>query len=324
MKAVSQSSGLATPSPVKASFLSECVRVRLAQLVPLKTTLPSTKDSPKYQQILASVREVGLIEPPAIFPIPDRPGYFHILDGHLRVDALRELELVDVDCMLATAEDTYTYNRRVARLGAMQEHRMVMRAWERGVSPQRIADALGLGPESVKSRFKLLTGICKEAVALLANTPCPAAVFPLLRKMNPIRQMEAVELMVGQHNFSAKFVQAILSATPKSDRQQEPRARKSHASANSMARLQREIARLKTQTNAAEMDHGPDILKLTIARTYLTSLLANREVADWLSLNRPDYVKEFRRIGGQQDTETELRLVAPDEQRSNTRVSDSC
>lgn len=309
MKAVSQSSG--TASLVKASFLSECVRVRLAQLVPLKTTLPRTKDSPKYLQILASIREVGLIEPPAILPIPDRPGYFHILDGHLRVDALRELEVVDVDCMLATAEDTYTYNRRVARLGALQEHRMVMRAWERGVSPERIADALGLGPESVKSRFKLLTGICKEAVALLANTPCPAAVFPLLRRMNPIRQMEAAEMMVGQHNFSAKFVRAILSATPRSERQREPRARTSHASAKSMARLQREITRLKTQTKTAEMDHGPDILKLTIARTYLTSLLANREVADWLSLNRPDYVKEFRRIGGQQDASTDL-LVATD------------
>jgi len=318
MKAVSQSSGSAGANPVKSSFLSECVRVPLAQLVPLKTMLPSTKGSPKYQQILASVREVGLIEPPAIIPIPDRPGYFHILDGHLRVEALRELELLDVDCMLAAAEDTYTYNRRVARLGALQEHRMVMRAWERGVSPERIAAALGLGPGSVKSRFKLLTGICKEAVALLANTPCPAAVFPLLRKMNPIRQMEAVELMAGQHNFSAKFVQAILSATPKSERQQEPRARRSHASANSMARLQREIARLKTQTKTAEVGHGPDILKLTIARTYLTSLLANREVTDWLSLNRPDYLKEFRRIGGQHEAGVISQLG---DQVSNVPVS---
>ena len=320
MRALPKSVELVAANPVKASFLSQCVCVRLAQLVPLKTMLPNTKNSPKYQQILASVREVGLIEPPAVLPIADRPGYFHILDGHLRIEALRELDVVDVDCMLATGEDTYTYNRRVARLGALQEHRMVMRAWERGVPPERIAAALGLGPEAIQSRFKLLNGICKEAVALLANAPCPAAVFTLLRRMNPIRQMEAAELMIGQHNFSAKFVRAVLSATPKSERQREPRARMSRASTKSMARLQREISTLKRQTKSADLDHGPDILKLTIARTYLTSLLANRKIADWLSLNRPDYMKEFRRIGEQRDAGTRSRLAAGDEHGTYERM----
>jgi len=311
MSALPQPAGSAIPQSVKTSFLDQCVHVRLAQLVALKTILPRHKRALKYQQILASVREVGLIEPPAVIPIAGQSGYFHILDGHLRIEALRQLGGTEVDCMLATEDDTYSYNRRIARLGALQEHQMVMRAMERGVSPARLAAALGIAPEAMERGFRLLSGICKEAVALLEEAPVPAAVFSLFRRMNPIRQIEAAELMIGQRNFSTKFVRAILAATPETERQRAPGTRISHASAKSMARLRREIAGLKEKMKTAQMDYGPDMLKLTIARTYLNSLLANQDVADWLNLNRPEYLKEFRRIGEQQDTEPVSLLGTP-------------
>jgi hypothetical protein len=46
-------------------------------------------------------------------------------------------------------------------------------------------------------------------------------------------------------------------------------------------------------------------------------------LADWLSSNRPDYMKEFRRIGEQHDTSVRSRLVASDEDRPNARALDA-
>lgn len=53
---------LQAPS-VRAAFLSDCCRLSIEHLVPLKTIRPSAKLSHKYQQIVASVTSVGLVEP---------------------------------------------------------------------------------------------------------------------------------------------------------------------------------------------------------------------------------------------------------------------
>lgn len=75
----------------KNAFLNECVRVEVANIIPLKSSRPAVKESQKYQQILASIQDVGLVEPPAITPVPGRNGYYFLLDGHLRIEALKDL-----------------------------------------------------------------------------------------------------------------------------------------------------------------------------------------------------------------------------------------
>ncbi|WP_337729564.1 plasmid partitioning protein RepB C-terminal domain-containing protein [Sinorhizobium meliloti] len=79
-------------------------------------------------------------------------GTWYLLDGHLRLEALKELGFAKVECLVATDDDTYTYNKRVNRLAPIQKHRMIARAIERGVSSADIADALGLQVESVIRR----------------------------------------------------------------------------------------------------------------------------------------------------------------------------
>src|SRR5690606_26225957 len=117
-------------------------------------------------------------------------------------EALKDLGLSDVDCLVAPEDDTYSYNKRINRLSAVQDHKMIVRAMERGVSAERLGKALGLSPLTIKHRFRLLNGICDEAITLLADTNCPAKSFDLLRQMKPLRQIEAAELMVGNKNFS--------------------------------------------------------------------------------------------------------------------------
>ncbi|MHC2354812.1 hypothetical protein ACVMB3_004333 [Sinorhizobium meliloti] len=143
-------------------------------------------------------------------------GTWYLLDGHLRLEALKELGFAKVECLVATDDDTYTYNKRVNRLAPIEEHRMIARAIERGVSSADIADALGLQVESVIRRFRLLEGISPEVAEMLKNTPCSMKVFDVLRQMNAVRQIEAADLMIGQHNFTLMFARAIRAATPDS------------------------------------------------------------------------------------------------------------
>ena len=279
------------------AFLDECVRVKVANILPLKISRPAVKESLKYQQILASIQDVGLVEPPAVTPVPGRDGHYFLLDGHLRIEALKDLGEMDVDCLVATDDDTYSYNKRTNKLSAVQSNKMIVRAMERGVSAERLGKALGLSPQTIKQKFRLLNGICAEAVMLLDDTDCPANVFNLLRQMKPLRQIEAAELMIGNKNLSVLLAKALLAATP-SDQLAVPRKPPpdQQISAESIARLERELAALQMQIKTVEEDYGPDVLHLTVIKGYLTELLANAAVVRWLAKHQPEYLKEFQSI----------------------------
>ncbi|WP_430389538.1 plasmid partitioning protein RepB C-terminal domain-containing protein [Blastomonas fulva] len=94
--------------------------------------------------------------------------------------------------MVANDDETYTYNKRVNRLPPVQEHRMIVRAIERGVTAAMIADALGLEVQSIRARFRLLDGICPEAADMLKDTNCSMKVFDMLRRMSNMRQPAAL------------------------------------------------------------------------------------------------------------------------------------
>ena len=128
---------------VKLAFERESVVVAVGNLVPLKMLRPGTKDTKKYSQIVRSIRAIGLVEPPVVSPDPNRPNNYFLLDGHLRTEALKDLGVADVECIISTDDETYTYNKKVNRIVPVQEHRMIMRAVERGVSEAQIAEALG-------------------------------------------------------------------------------------------------------------------------------------------------------------------------------------
>jgi len=79
---------------------------------------------------------------------------------------------------------------------------MIAKAIERNVRKEKIARALDINVRSLSRKVQLLDGICGEAVGLLKDKMCPMAVFDVLRKMNPLRQIEAAELLINANNFS--------------------------------------------------------------------------------------------------------------------------
>lgn len=101
---------------------------------------------------------------------------------------------------IADDDEAFTYNKRVNRLVTVQEHYMILKALDRGVSEEKLARALNVDPKAIKRRKTLLDGICPEVIDMLKDKPINPTTFDALRKMRPLRQIEVGELMVTAGN----------------------------------------------------------------------------------------------------------------------------
>ena len=271
--------------------------------LPLERILPSrplSKDfstTRKYAQIKSSILEVGLIEPLSI-TIADPKSKLHvILDGHLRFHAIRELGRQTISCIIANDDEGFTYNKRVNRLATVQEHYMILRALERGVSEERLARALDLDISSIRRKRDLLEGICAEVAELLKDQHFSIDVMRHLRKMKQARQIECAELMVSVNNYSAHYAAALLAATPPAQLSNPAADKKvSGLTSEQMARMEHEMSLVQNRFKAIEQSYGTDVLNLVLARGYLTKLLKNKAVLSYLRRHQPDFMDEFSAI----------------------------
>lgn len=271
-------------------------------LLPLSAVLPSRKSpeglvtTRKFKQITASIEAVGLIEPLSVGK-PDRSGQYILLDGHTRLVALKQLGFEKATCLVATDDESYTYNNRINRLSSIQEHVMIRRAVDRGVTPERLAKALDVDISHIIKKLNLLDGICSEAAELLRDQTFSANLGAVLRKMKPTRQIECVELMVSANNITIAYAEALVAATPSNMLVGETKPRKmSGVSADQMAKMEREMGNLQEQFKLAEQSYGQDILNLVLAKGYLAKLMANEAVMRHLTKKHPEVLNEFDSI----------------------------
>jgi hypothetical protein len=279
------------------AFESESVFVDFSNILPVKQLHKRVKKTKKYLQISASIREVGIVEPPIVIPEPHKKGKYLLLDGHLRIEILKELGALGVICLVATEDEAFTYNKRINRLATIQEHKMILKAIERGVPQERIAKALGINISSIRQKRSLLEGICPETTELLKDKHCPQNTFQSLKKMKPMRQIEVAELLIAMDNYSVSYSKALLAATPQDQliESEKPKSFKG-ISAEKIAQMESEMAKLQREMKLIEDSYGPDHLSLVLARGYLVSLLENEGVSRYLAQNHNEILSEFRRI----------------------------
>lgn len=91
---------------------------------------------------------------------------------------------------------------------------MIQRALKRGVPKERLARALNVNVGAIQLQQGLLKDICPEAVEILKDKFVAVNVFRELRKMVPLRQIEAAELMMAANRYSHPYAKALLAATP--------------------------------------------------------------------------------------------------------------
>jgi hypothetical protein len=283
--------------PVGSAFEASGVQIALDRIQPLRALGAGVRRSAKYLQIAASIAEVGVIEPPVVVRHPTERGHYLLLDGHLRIEVLRDAGAVETLCLIATDDEAFTYNKRISRLAGVQENRMILRAIERNVPEERLARALNIDISTLRQKKRALQGVCPEAVEILKDKPVPLSAFGLLRRMLPLRQIAAVEMMVGMNRYTRSYVQALLAATPAAQLVPDgaPKAVKG-LSAEQMALMERETAQLDREIKVAEQSYGPDHLQLVLARGYVAKLLTNTRVFRWLEHHQPDVLAEFRKI----------------------------
>lgn len=279
------------------AFESESVFVEFSNILPVKQLHKRVKKTKKYLQISASIREVGIVEPPIVIQEPHKKGKYLLLDGHLRIEILKELGALGVICLVATDDEAFTYNKRINRLATIQEHKMILKAIERGVPQERIAKALGINISSIRQKRSLLEGICPETTELLKDKHCPQNTFLSLKKMKPMRQIEVAELLIAMDNYSVSYSKALLAATPQDQliESEKPKSFKG-ISAEKIAQMESEMAKLQREMKLIEDSYGPDHLSLVLARGYLVSLLENEGVSRYLAQNHNEILSEFRRI----------------------------
>ncbi|MCG8270159.1 ParB N-terminal domain-containing protein [Aquamicrobium sp. NLF2-7] len=282
---------------VAHGFEDDCITLHVDALLPVRVLRTATKSSKKYQQIAASVREVGLVEPPVVARDLANPGTFLLLDGHVRIEVLKDLGIEQVECLVSTDDEAFTYNKRISRLSPVQEHKMIRRAIERGVPEEKIAKALDINTQSVRRKVRMLNGICDEAVAILKDKPCPMAVFEILRKMKPLRQIEAAELLVNANNYSVAYASAILVGTPQTQLMDGVKPKRiTGITPEAMARMESELGRLQESITSIQETYGQDHLHLTVVKGYMAKLLGNARVVRYLMQHRPEFLTEFQAI----------------------------
>jgi hypothetical protein len=282
---------------VTQAFEGNCIRLPILSVLPIRALRKTERMSHKYRQIAASIREVGLVELPVVARDRRQLGIFLLLDGHLRIEVLKDLGETEVECLVSTDDEAFTYNKRISRLAAIQEHKMILRAIERGVPEEKIAKALNLNVQSVQRKARMLHDICEETIALLKDKACPMGVFDSLRRMNPLRQIEAAELMINANNYSVSYASAILAGTPQAQLVEASKPKRLKGmSPEAMARMERELGRLQESITLIQHSYGNDHLQLTVIKGYLGKLLGNARVVRYLAQQRPEFMAEFQTI----------------------------
>ncbi|MBV8646341.1 plasmid partitioning protein RepB C-terminal domain-containing protein [Paludibacterium sp.] len=273
------------------------ITVRLDKLLPSRRISEGLQGTKKFRQIKSSIEGVGLIEPLTVGPADRDTGAHLLLDGHIRLYAMQELEFEDAPCLVATDDETYTYNNRINRLSTIQEHLMLRRAVDRGVTPERLAKDLTVDISHIFKKLNLLDGICAEAAGLLKDQRFSPNIGGIIRKMKPTRQIECVELMVATNNVTVTYANALLAATPAAMLVGEKKPKKiAGVSAEQMAKMEKEMDNLQGQFKSIEQSYGEDVLNLVLAKGYLGKLLANEAVIRYLTQRQPDVLREFANI----------------------------
>ena len=292
--------------PIKVAFEAQGKIVPIDAILPTRSVSPLTRKSQKYLRIRASIQEVGIVEPIVVNPQSARgkSAQYLLLDGHLRLDVLREQGATEVLCLISTDDEGFTYNHKVNQISPIQEHFRIMKALESGVSEERVAATLDVDVAAIRRKRDLLAGICPEAVQLLRDKRSAPGSLRIIKKVTPMRQIEMAELMIASNNYSASYAKCLLAATPqeqlveKDSPKDVPGLR-----LEDLARMEREMHVLEKDFMRIQDSHGRNTLNLVLAVGYLRKLLENATLVKFLSRRYGDLLSEFEKLAEATDLE---------------------
>ncbi len=280
---------------VPRAFEREICVLPIGNIKSQRTISAATRKCSTYKQIAASLQHIGLIEPVVVFPCGS--GDYLLLDGHLRLDILKQTGAAEVRAVISTDDEAYTYNKRVNHAPPIAQHSMILKAIANGVSEEEIAAALNVDVQKIKQKRDLLDGICPEAASILRDSRVSIGAFAVLKKMKPIRQIEVAEHMRATGTFSGSFARSLLAVTRPEFLLQPEKARKLEAkSAAARAMFEAENATLAADFKEMEESFGADMLLLSVSCAYVRRLLSNQKIELHLEKYHPDVLSTLRML----------------------------
>jgi hypothetical protein len=288
-KGANQPSVISTPETD-----SNIVELSLTQVLPTKKITLSVMRSKKFKRIINSIKEVGIIEPPKVYI--DTNGKYLLLDGHLRVKALRALKKNRAQFLISKTKKMPAYKRDVRYISPILEHKKILSAIKRAVPEDKIAKGLDVAVSSIIRKRNLLNGVCDDAIRMLNDKEIAAGVLKLLKRMTVERQIEAASLMIETNIYTEVFAAALLVATRRSGLKRFHRHRvegfnrtEMELMAAAMDDLQREYQKVKENYNKSTMS-------LTLIKGYLSSLFNNPKIVSYLLQQKPNVFEGLRDI----------------------------
>lgn len=174
---------------------------------------------------------------------------------------------------------------------------MIANAIKKGVSEDKIAQALDMNVRSIVSKSYLLKGICAEVVELLKDKMVSNPVFPILRRMMPNRQIEVAIIMNDTCVYTESYAKALLAATPKNQLVAPEKPKNIRGlTEEQIERMENEMAMLQRDFHFIEENYSADVLNLTIAKGYLSTLLGNARIVRYLAQGHPEILSQFQKI----------------------------
>ncbi len=284
-------------SDAKIGFQMRIIRLLLEDILPVRQITEAQKKAGRYETILASIPVVGLVEPLVVFPQKGQPGKFTLVNGHMRYYAMKELEITSADCLVAEDDEGFTYNARISRLPAIQEHKMIVKAVKNGASLERIAAALNISPRLVQASMNLLNGINDEAVDLLKDKPISPQALRMMKKVTGERQTEMARMMIEANNYHAGYVEGLVLGTRKEFLAESNMPKKKKGmTAEAIAKMEQEMETLESGMKAITENYKENMFTLQTAHTYIKALLKNTRVAKYLKSKHAEINTEFENM----------------------------
>jgi hypothetical protein len=288
---------MSTPKKVHVGFEGRSVEIPIDSILPIRQIKPTELSQSKYRAVLASIKAIGLVEPLVVFPNKGTKGAYLLLDGHYRLKGLKELGHTTALCLISLDDDAFTYNDKVNRLSLIQEHRMIMKALDCGVTEEQIAKALSIDIKRISRGKNLLVGLHPEAIQILKDKPISERALHLLKQAKALRQIEMAQLMVSGWNFTFSYARALLVGTTAEQlvKPEQPKKVKG-MTAEEIARMEKEMESLERDFRIFQDQFGQNTLHLGAAQRYVRKLLDNAKVKKFLQQRHPELLEELLEI----------------------------
>jgi ParB-like chromosome segregation protein Spo0J len=288
---------MSTPKKVRLGFEGRSIEIPIDSILPIRQVKPTELCQSKYRAVLASIKAIGLVEPLVVFPNKGTKGTYLLLDGHYRLKGLKELGRTTALCLISLDDDAFTYNDKVNRLSLIQEHRMMMKALDCGVTEEQIAKALNIDIKRISRGKNLLDGLHAEAIQLLKEKPITERALHILKQAKALRQIEMAQLMVSGNNYTFAYARALLVGTTPGQLVKPDQPKKVKGmTAEDITRMEKEMESLERDFRIFQDQFGQNTLHLGAAQRYVRRLLDNAKVKKFLQQRHPELLEELLEI----------------------------